>query len=176
MIGRRQFGYLARFSPSRRIAQLSVEGVAGREIDFANSRPGRGGNVSINAHVNATDHLDLSLVQSQRWLDVDNGTDARARLFVSRVSRIRGTYMLTSNVFARVIGQYVSTSRNPSLYLSTVPRRSGTLSGSALLAYKINWQSVLFVGYGDDRELSEHHELERSVRQLFVKMSYAFQR
>jgi len=45
-----------------------------------------------------------------------------------------------------------------------------------LLAYKINWQSVLFVGYGDDRELSEQHELERVARQFFVKMSYAFQR
>jgi hypothetical protein len=57
-----------------------------------------------------------------------------------------------------------------------VPRRSGTFSGSVLLAYKINWQSVLFVGYGDDRELSEQHELERVARQFFVKMSYAFQR
>jgi hypothetical protein len=175
-IGRRQFGYLARFSPSRRVAQLSVEGVAGQEIDFANSRPGRGGNVSVDARVNATDHLELSLVQNQRWLDVDNASSARERLFVSRVSRIRGTYMFTSNAFARVIGQYVSTARNASLYLVPAPRRSGAFSGSALLAYKINWQSVLFVGYGDDRELSEQHELERVARQFFVKMSYAFQR
>jgi hypothetical protein len=175
-IGRRQFASLARFSPSRRIAQLSVEGVAGQEIDFANSRPGRGGNVSIDARMNATDHLELSLVQNQRWLDVDNDVTGRERLFVARVSRIRGTYMFTSNAFTRVIGQYVSTTRDPSLYLSPVSRRSGTFSGSVLLAYKINWQSVLFVGYGDDRELSEHHELERVARQFFVKMSYAFQR
>jgi hypothetical protein len=29
---------------------------------------------------------------------------------------------------------------------------------------------------GDDRELSEHHALQRVARQFFVKMSYAFQR
>ena len=175
-IPRRQLAYLLRFSPSRRVAQLSVEGKAGHEIDFANSRSGRGGNINIDARVNATDHLELSLVQNQQWLDVEGGTIARQRLFTSRVSRVRGTYMFTSNAFARVIGQYVSTARDPSLYLAPVPPRSGAFSGSVLLAYKINWQSVLFVGYGDDRELSEHHDLERVARQFFIKMSYAFQR
>ena len=47
---------------------------------------------------------------------------------------------------------------------------------SALFAYKLNWQSVLFVGYGDDRERSDLDRLEPSSRQFFVKVSYAFQR
>lgn len=51
-----------------------------------------------------------------------------------------------------------------------------TFSGSALLAYKINWQSVLFLGYGDDRELSAERRLEHVDRQVFVKLSHAFQR
>ncbi len=51
-----------------------------------------------------------------------------------------------------------------------------TFSGSALFTYKLNWQSVLFVGYGDDRELSDLNRLEKSDRQFFVKISYAFQR
>ena len=50
------------------------------------------------------------------------------------------------------------------------------LSASALFAYKLNWQSVLFVGYGDDRELSHEYELEKTGRQFFTKVSYAFQR
>ena len=45
-----------------------------------------------------------------------------------------------------------------------------------LLAYKLNWQTVVFLGYGDDRELSEQDSLERSGRQFFVKLSYALQR
>jgi hypothetical protein len=62
------------------------------------------------------------------------------------------------------------------LYFTPVDARSGIFSGSALLAYKLNWQSVLFVGYGDDRELTAQNELQRASRQLFVKVSYAFQR
>ena len=58
-----------------------------------------------------------------------------------------------------------------------IPKKNGkSWLISALLAYKLNWQSVVFVGYGDDRELSELHEFERASRQFFVKMSYAFQR
>ena len=34
----------------------------------------------------------------------------------------------------------------------------------------------MFVGYGDDRELSDLSRLEPSDRQFFVKLSYAFQR
>jgi hypothetical protein len=64
----------------------------------------------------------------------------------------------------------------PSLSRSPVRDRSGTLSASALFAYELNWQSVLFAGYGDDRELSHEHELEKTGRQFFTKVSYAFQR
>ena len=49
-------------------------------------------------------------------------------------------------------------------------------SGQLLLAYKLNWQSVVFIGYGDDRELSDLDRLEPLGRQLFVKLSYAIQR
>jgi hypothetical protein len=173
---RRQFGYILRFSPTPRIAQVSLEGLSGQEIDFDNSRPGRGSTINLSARVNVTDHLELSAVANQRWLDVQDAREGRRRLFTARVSRLRATYMFSANSFARVVGQYVSETRVPELYVDSVSRRSGTFTGSALVAYKINWQSVLFVGYGDDREISEQERLARSSRQLFVKMSYAFQR
>ncbi|HEY3885520.1 MAG TPA: hypothetical protein VGL62_09960, partial [Vicinamibacterales bacterium] len=87
-----------------------------------------------------------------------------------------GTYTFTARLFVRVIGQYVATTSDPSLYLTPVSARAGDFSGSALFAFKLNWQSVMFVGYGDDRELSDIRRLEPLDRQLFVKLSYAFQR
>ncbi|HEY1302321.1 MAG TPA: hypothetical protein VGF24_02150, partial [Vicinamibacterales bacterium] len=86
------------------------------------------------------------------------------------------TYVFTSRLFVRGIAQYVSTTRDPSLYLDEISRKSGTFAGSALLAYKLNWQSVMFIGYGDDRELTDQERLVPSDRQFFVKVSYAFQR
>jgi hypothetical protein len=52
----------------------------------------------------------------------------------------------------------------------------GIFIDPALFAYKLNWQSVMFVGYGDERELMDQRQLERLDRQVFVKLSYAFQR
>jgi hypothetical protein len=123
-----------------------------------------------------TDHLALDLIENTRWLNVDLAERLDARLFIERISRIKGTYTFTSRLFVRAIGQYVATSREPSLFTSPVDARSGTFGASALFAYKLNWQSVMFVGYGDDRELLDQRRLERLDRQFFVKLSYAFQR
>jgi len=98
------------------------------------------------------------------------------RLFLARVSRVGATYTFTSRCFVRLIGQYVSTDSNPALYLQPTPARSGSFSGSALVAYKINWQSVMYAGCGDDRNVSEAGRLQPADRQVFVKLSYALQR
>jgi len=175
LIGRRQFGYYAQVSPSRRVASISANGTVGEEIDFENRRPARGATLNLSATLQPTDHLQVALVENERSLET-NAPAAGVRLLTQRVSRVRATYTFTSHLFTRVIAQYVDTRRDPSLFVSLVAARSASFNGSALLAYKINWQSVMFVGYGDDRELSDVERLEKLDRQFFVKLSYAFQR
>lgn len=188
VIGRKQFAFYGQFSPSRRIAFVRIDGTLGQDIDFDNARPANGTTINASATLQGSDHLAFDLVENVRSLDVDPfttpgvlATGPRVRLFTQRVSRLKTTYTFTSRMFVRVIGQYVATTRDPALYLSAVDARSGDFGGSALFAYKINWQSVLFVGYTDDRELSEQQapQIQRLApldRQFFVKWSYAFQK
>jgi hypothetical protein len=179
VIGRRQFGYIAQFSPSRRVTQLAVDGTTGEEIDFDNARPGHGTTLNLSARVNPTDHLELQLVQNQRCVYVTVGTPVSRRLFTAHVSRVRGSYNFTSQFFVRAIAQYVATNRDPSLYIDPVDAKTGDFSSSLLVAYKLNWQSVMFVGYGDERALASIDRVDRLVptnREFFVKLSYAFQR
>jgi hypothetical protein len=173
---RQQFQYTANISPTRRFAQLGINGYVGQDVDFTNIRPGRGGVVNLNATINATDHLALDLIANQQWLHVRDSTGTSRPLFTARVARFRANYTFTPRTFLRVIGQYVSTDRDPMLYLQSTTAHDGTFNGSVLFAYKVNWQSVIFVGYGDDRELTEQLRLARSDRQVFVKISYAFQK
>ena len=57
------------------------------------------------------------------------------------------------------------------------PAKAVDTSASLLFAYKLNWQSVFFVGYGDERLWAESSgDLEPVSRSIFVKASYAFQR
>jgi hypothetical protein len=181
LIGRQQFGFTVQFSPSRRISQIAVDSTMGQDIDFDNARPATGYTLNLHATIVPTDHLSLDAIRNSRSLGV-----AAGHLFTEQVTRGKATYTFTSRMFVRLIGQYVSTTRQPQLYAFGVADRSGTFSGSALFAYKLNWQSVMFVGYGDDRELSAPfgqppapappRRLQPVDRQFFVKLSYALQR
>jgi hypothetical protein len=175
-IGRKQVGYTAQFSPSRLISTVTVNGTTGQEIDFANGRPGTGTALNVSAMLNPTNHLNLMLTQDQSWVNVEDARGTSRQLFIARVSRMRGTYTFTSRLFVRGTAQHVTTDRDPGLYGFSTIARSGTVSGQVLLSYKLNWQSVMFVGYGDDRMLSTQDRFEKVDRQFFVKFSYALQR
>jgi hypothetical protein len=164
-------------TPSRLFSGVTLDGYVGSDIDFEGGRPGTGGQVSLTLPLRLTDHFELRADEQVRWLDVDDADHVKARLFTAWVHRARATYTFTARSFARVIAQYVSTRRDPSLYASAVAPKDGSFTASVLLAYKLNWQTVLYAGFGDDRELTADTErLVPSERQLFVKLSYAFQR
>jgi hypothetical protein len=169
--------FTVQFSPSLTISQISIDGNAGQQVDFDNSRTGHGANITASAVVRPTVHLALTLNGAISWLDVtpEGGGDAK-RLFTADVARLKATYTFTARSYVRAIVQWIETRRNPSLYLSPVAAKDGSLSASFLFAYKLNWQSVLFAGYGDNRAVAENETYQRQDRQFFLKVSYAFQR
>jgi len=176
VLPRQQLVYTVWVSPTQKVSRIELEGTVGQEVDFDNARTGHGATVNLRTVLRPTDHLELQFNNNRRWLDVDSGRPA-TRLFTARVDRLRATYTFTSRMFVRAIAQYVETVRDPSLYIDTVEPKEATFAGSALFAYKLNWQTVLFVGYGDNRTfLEDTDRLEREDRQLFLKISYAFQR
>ncbi len=176
-ISRTQLIYTVQLSPSRFFSRIALDGFLGEEVDFDGARPGHGGRVTASANIRPTNHLELQFDGDLRWLNVKpfEGAEAR-RLFTAEVERLKATYNFTARSYLRLIGQYVQTERDPSLYAIPVSERDGFFSGSLLFAYKLNWQTVLFVGYGDNRTLVEENRLEKADRQFFLKVSYAFQR
>ena len=177
-IPRRRLLYTVQVSPSRAISQIVLDGSIGEEIDFANSRRGDGGTIDLTTTLRPTDHLELRVIADRRWLDVEPKDMPRGRLFTADVERLRATYTFNARSFLRLIGQRVATRFDPSLFTFEVPRKNRSFTGSALFSYKLNWQSVLFLGYGDDRALALTGDRrdEKMRRQLFLKISYAFQR
>ena len=58
-----------------------------------------------------------------------------------------------------------------------VSAKDADLSFSGLFAYQLNWQTVLYLGYGDDSSYyTDTARLEPSSQELFLKISYAWQR
>lgn len=56
------------------------------------------------------------------------------RLFTAGVERLRATWQFDARSFLRLIGQYVHTERDPSLYDFAVSEESANLSLSGLFA------------------------------------------
>jgi len=158
--------------PSRRFTRISLNGRLGEFIDYANERVGHGGNYGIDITVRPIDQLTVEGIVNREWLNAGGG-----RLYTAQVERLKTIYSFSAKSLVRVIGQYVKTDREPSRYLFTVPPHSGSFLGSILYSYKVNWQTVLFLGYGDDRVLdSQSADLLKLDRSLFFKLSYAIQR
>jgi hypothetical protein len=176
VLPRRQLLFDFETNPTRLLSGIGLRGFVGQEIDFAQARRGRGASLAWRATLRAGDHVELRYNGDRRFLDLDLPGGARARLFDARIDRLRATYTFTPRAFVRAVGQYVETRRDPNLYADARAAKSGGFSGSLLFAYKLDWQTVLFVGYGDERALDDDgSRLERASRQAFVKLSYAWQ-
>jgi len=98
--------------------------------------------------------------------------------FTAEVSRLRATYTFNSRSYLRLVAQNRRTNQNRARFEDQMlDQHSGELSSQLLFAYKLNWQTVLFVGAGDLHEVTaEEGDLFKSARQVFMKLSYAFQR
>ena len=162
---------IAQIDPSRRFTRVGIDVTAGERIDFSNARVGHGATVNLTATIRPIDKITFDLLESREWLNTHGD-----RIYTATVERVRMLYSFSSRSIVRAIAQYVTTERDPNLYNFTVPRHSGQFLGSLLYSYKVNWQTVLFVGYGDDRLVSPDNNLLRSDRSVFFKISYAYQR
>jgi Domain of unknown function (DUF5916)/Carbohydrate family 9 binding domain-like len=176
VLERSDVNYYFQFDPGRRFSRIGLNGALGDSIDFANGRVGQGGDLNLFGTIKPTDHLALDFNADRQWLDVNAGGGQKGRLFTAQIERLRTTYNFTARAFLRVIGEYLDVNREPRLYTFPVRAESGSFAGSALFAYQINWQTVLFVGYADDRLQNQLGDLQRADRLVFVKISYAFQR
>lgn len=158
-------------NPPGPVSSISLDGHLGRSIDFIDDRGGHGGDATLSATVRPMSHLQLDANLAWQWLNLEN-----RRLFTAQAHRLKATYVFSRSTFVRVIGQYIRTDANPALYAEQIPPTSGSFTGSVLFGYQLNWQSVLYFGYGDTRDLSNSGSLLNSGRELFLKLSYAFQR
>lgn len=175
LISQNYFSYFLQLDPSRKFPRITLQGRTGGLIDFENVRPGNGTNIFLEATFRPFDHLTLVANATREWLDLDLPS-VKGRLYTADIARLKAVYVFNARSFLRLIGQYVTTTRDPRLYTFDVPRRDGDFLGSILYGYRLNWQTVFFLGYGDNGVVDEANRLVRTNRSIFFKISYAFQR
>ena len=175
LLTQKYFSYFVQLDPSRRFPRIMFLGRVGEQIDFDNLRVGTGTNITMQATVRPFDHLTLVADATREWLDV-NDSSVEGRLYTATIARLKGVYVFNPRSFIRAIGQYVTTTRDQDLYSFEVPERDGQFLGSILYGYRLNWQTNLFIGYGDSGLVDNSNSLVRTNRTIFFKVSYAWQR
>jgi Domain of unknown function (DUF5916)/Carbohydrate family 9 binding domain-like len=148
---------------------VSLDSTVGDRVDFANTRQGKQLRLDPGLRLDLGRHLRLNLDHSYETLDVDQG-----KLFTANLTQLRATYQFNVRSLVRVVSQYLDVERDPLLYVNVVDRVSKSLFNQLLYSYKINPQTVLFLGYSDSHFGDEGLDLTQESRTLFFKVGYAW--
>ncbi len=153
---------------------LNINLSGGDAIDYSNNRLGQREQISPRINWNINEHLEVKFKQTYRRLDADN-----AKVFIARLTDIRATYQFNVMSYLRLSVIYNNTHRNADNYLYKDPdditARSKDLSAELLYAYKLNPQTVFYLGYSSHQDSEEDFaNLARDTHKAFVKLSYAW--
>jgi hypothetical protein len=148
----------------------------GSQIDYSNTRLGDvfDFNTSVTWDVNKHINVDFSHDYSQ--LNIDS-----KRLFTANQYDIRLGYQFNMRSILKFVIQYTDIDRNTNMYSydSTDDRPNETsryFSTQLIYSYKINPQTLFFIGYSDGGYQDDNlDKLERDQRTIFTKFSYAWQ-
>jgi hypothetical protein len=184
-----QFGYLARnvlwdgllfaeekvsfyteFQP-RGGLEVGVFMRYGDQIDFTNSRLGDQLRIEPNLKWNINRHLFMELEGTMLDFDTKQGE----QIFDASVFDVRLTWQFNRRSFLRLTTQFQDIERNVDVYVDEVDANTRNVGRQLLYSYKINPQTVFFLGYSDNHfEDDELNRLEETDRTWFMKIGYAW--
>jgi len=144
-------------------------GRIGDQIDYSNNRPGKVLQLSPEIELKCGLHLNIQLAQTYEHLNVAPG-----RLYKANISRLRLVYQFNKRTFLRTIFQYRVYTRNVNLYIDEETPKDKNLFTQILFSYKINPQTVLFLGYSDNHYGDNIDPLTQTDRTFFAKIGYAW--
>ncbi len=143
----------------------------GDQIDFANTR--LGDQVRIDPFINWNINRNLLLRFDGSFVKLDSKEGPN--IFDAKVYDVRLTWQFSVRSFIRLTTQIQDVERNPDEYIDAVDARTQDVGRQLLYSYKVNPQTVFFLGYSDalidDDDLSG---LTTTDRIWFMKIGYAW--
>ena len=165
-----EVGFYVGMTPRSGLAfELSAQ--VADQIDYDNTRLGDQVMVqpSVKWNVNRNFLIDVRGIFAS--LDTKEGE----KIFDASVIDARLTWQFSVRSFLRMTVQQSETTRNQDVYIDAVDARSKDIGRQLLYSYKINPQTVFFLGYADQYVDEDHLDsLTASDRSLFMKIGYAW--
>ncbi|MFQ6045415.1 MAG: DUF5916 domain-containing protein [Gemmatimonadales bacterium] len=143
-------------------------GLVGDAVDFSNNRRAFAIVAGPSAQLSIGRPITLTVQHNIQRLEFGDTHIFTAHLFQTRLF-----YHFNVRTFVRAILQYQNVARNPVAYSLPIDSRARSLFAQLLFSYKLNPQTVVFLGYSDNRSGSSTVSLTQSDRTFFVKLGYA---
>ncbi|MCP4150691.1 MAG: carbohydrate binding family 9 domain-containing protein [bacterium] len=140
----------------------------GDRIDYANTRPGKRLYVKTGLTYNMGLHLKWSFDHTFERLWVNS-----ERLYTANISALNLVYQFDKRTFLRTVLQYVDYRYNSDNYTFEINPVYKHLFTQLLFSYKINPQTVLFLGYSDNYYGYKDTGFPQVNRKVFLKIGYA---
>lgn len=154
---------------------LSMDVTLGDQIDYANDRLGDLTQIQANIQVFITDHLEFDFYQTYSELEADNELGQQDNVYTANISELRLSYQFDVQSYLKLSVVYNDVDRNPANNRDFYSEQNKDLSTQLIYAYKLNPQTVFFLGYSDySFQDDDINSLRRSERTFFTKISYAW--
>lgn len=165
----------------------------GKQLDYANAQLGTQFYLHSTINYQYNEHLAVTFNNYFNQLDVDethvviegkNKKIASGQLYRASKSNLNLAYQFDQKNQLKLIVQYSDIKRNPLLYKANHDSntendylaKTRNFSTQLLYTYKVNPQSLIYVGYSDGGyQPADDNSLHRDRRTFFAKFSYAWQ-
>ena len=165
-----QMSFFAEIKPAGGM-HFNLYGEYGGSVDYSNARKGTALRLFPFAELSLGRHVNIGLRHAFERLEFDG-----RKIFEANLSQVRLIYNFSVRAFVRAIVQYLDVSRNPELYVFPVSQKTQTIFTQFLFSYKLNPQTVLFIGYSDNYLGMTGIDITQADRTFFVKLGYAWTR
>jgi hypothetical protein len=152
---------------------ISLDFTVGDKIDYSNDRLGNLIEVTGNINVFLTDHLEFDFYQTYSKLDAKED-NVEQNVYTANISELRVSYQFDVRSYLKLSLVYDNI-EYPNTNSDLDSEQIKALSTQLIYSYKLNPQTVFFLGYSDNSyQENDLTKLTQTERTFFTKISYAW--
>ncbi len=161
-------------TPGNWLSSFYVGAGAGDRGDVANNRIGRGYFGNANATIRLFGRLELQPRIDESVINSKDSVVGSRTIIRERATQLTAIYHFSARDTLRLISQYNSVRRAPSLYESSVTPFNKTETQSLVYSHKRGLGNTFYVGVNASRSIEPGANYLRRINEVFVKASLAF--
>jgi hypothetical protein len=147
-----------------------LELTIGDKIDYDNDRLGDITSIYGNISYNVNKHLEFDFSHTYSDLEAEG-----ANVYTENLTELRVSYQFNINSYLKFNIVYTDIDFNLENNAAAYTTKDNRLSTQLIYAYKLNPQTVFYLGYSDNSYQDDSlKSLERSQRTVYSKISYAW--